>query len=305
MRAVLLRGVLDLALFILVAALALVHPELLGHGVFHGAGVLPAHLVVRNPPVLRCAFAVGCEFRFVVDLCLGVVVFHPAGVPQVPHVHVQPLEADAGGHDAVEFVGLDLGVEQAVAQRRAVDHLGLAAGYCTVALQGGEVAPDGGGEQVSGEVLSGQALQDGGALGLWRGLGLLQFLLGRLHSGLEGLQLRLADALDGQADGGLLACNEWVLGFVPVLLPIAGVASLPYGFAACAHAGAGGHGGAVQAQFGFEVDAAAQAGSPGGAAGAQDGQAVDEPQAAESAGVCAQASGAPMQGQMCGRRIHE
>ena len=114
-------------------------------------------------------------------------------------------------------------------------------------------------------MLACQALQDGGALGFWGGLGLLQFLLGGLHSGLEGLQLRLADALDGQADGRLLACDERVLGFVPVLLPIAGVASLPYGFAACAHAGAGGHGGAVQAQFGFEVDAAAQA--PGQLAG--------------------------------------
>ena len=165
----------------------------------------------------------------------------------MPYVHVQALEADAGGHDAVEFVGLDLGVEQAVAQRRAVNHLGLGTGDCAVALQGGEVAPDGGGEQVSGEVLACHALQDGGALGFWGGLGLFQLLFGRLHSGLEGLQLRLADALDGQADGGLLACDEWVLGFVPVLLPIAGVASLPYGFAACAHAGAGGHGGAVQA----------------------------------------------------------
>ena len=213
----------------------------------HCTGTLPPHLVVRNPPVLRCAFAVGGQFGFVVDLCLRIVVFHPPGVPQVPDVHVQPLEGNARGHDAVQLAGLDLGVEQAVAQRRAVNHLGLGTGDCAVALQGGEVAPDGGGEQVSGEVLACQALQDGGALGFWGGLGLLQFLLGGLHSGLEGLQLRLADALDGQADGGLLACDEWVLGFVPVLLPIAGVASLPYGFAACAHAGAGGHGGAVQA----------------------------------------------------------
>ena len=265
LRAVCLGGVLNLAVLVRVAALALVYPELLGHGVFHGAGVLAAHLVVRNPPVLRCCFAVGGQFGFVVDGGAGVVVFHPAGVPQVPHVHVQALEADARGHDAVELVGLDLGVEQAVAERRAVDHLGLGTGDCAVALQGGEVAPDGGGEQVSCEVVSGQALQDGGALGFWGGLGLFQLLFGGLHSGLEGLQLRLADALDGQADGRLLACDERVLGFVPVLLPIAGVASLPYGFAACAHAGAGGHGGAVQAQFGFEVDAAAQA--PGQLAG--------------------------------------
>ena len=256
MRAVLLRGVLDLALFVRVPALALVYPELLGHGVFHGAGVLAAHLVVRNPPVLRCAFAVLGQFGFVVDGGAGVVVFHPAGVPQVPHVHVQALEADARGHDAVELVGLDLGVEQAVAERRAVDHLGLGTGDCAVALQGGEVAPDGGGEQVSGEVLACQALQDGGALGFWGGLGLFQLGFGLLHSGLEGLQLRLADALDGQADGRLLACDERVLGFVPVLLPIAGEAAQAYGFAACAHAGAGGCGLAVHAQFVLEVDAA-------------------------------------------------
>ena len=197
LRAVGLARVLDLALFVFIPALAFVHPELFWHRVFHRAVVLPPQLVVRNPPVLRCAFAIGGQFRFGVDRTLRVVVFHPADAAQVPYVHVQALEADAGGHDAVEFVGLDLGVEQAVAQRRAVDHLGLAAGYCAVALQGGEVAPDGGGEQVSGEVLACQALQDGGALGFWRGLGLLQFLLGRLHSGLEGLQLRLADALDG------------------------------------------------------------------------------------------------------------
>ena len=105
-------------------------------------------------------------------------------------------------------------------------------------------------------MLACQALQDGGALGFWGGLGLLQFLLGGLHSGLEGLQLRLADALDGQADGRLLACDERVLGFVPVLLPIAGEAAQAYGFAACAHAGAGGCGLAVHAQFVLEVDAA-------------------------------------------------
>ena len=61
LRAVCLGGVLDLAVLVRVAALALVYPELLGHGVFHGAGVLAAHLVVRNPPVLRCRFAVGAQ----------------------------------------------------------------------------------------------------------------------------------------------------------------------------------------------------------------------------------------------------
>ena len=222
----------------------------------HCTGMLAAHPVIGNPSVLRRTLAVGSEFRFVVDRASWIIVFHPPHVPQVPHVHVQALEADARGHDAVELVGLDLGVEQAVAERRAVDHLGLGTGDCAVALQGGEVAPDGGGEQVSCQVVSGQALQDGGALGFWGGLGLFQLGFGLLHSGLEGLQLRLADALDGQADGRLLACDERVLGFVPVLLPIAGEAAQAYGFAACAHAGAGGCGLAVHAQFVLEVDAA-------------------------------------------------
>ena len=114
----------------------------------HCTGTLPPHLVVRNPPVLRCAFTVGREFGFVVDGGAGVVVFHPAGVPQVPDVHVQPLEGNARVHNAVQLVGLDLGVEQAVAQRRAVDHLGLGTGDCAVALQGRKVAPQGGGKVI-------------------------------------------------------------------------------------------------------------------------------------------------------------
>ena len=114
----------------------------------HCTGTLPPHLVVRNPPVLRCAFAVGGQFGFVVDGGAGVVVFHPPGVPQVAYVHVQPLEGNAGGHDAVQLARLDLGVEQAVAQRRAVNHLGLGTGDCAVALQGRKVAPQGGGKVI-------------------------------------------------------------------------------------------------------------------------------------------------------------
>ncbi|MNV40186.1 hypothetical protein D3C71_1317870 [compost metagenome] len=129
MRAVCLAGVLDLALFVGAPALALVHPELLWHRVLHGAAVLPPQLVVRNPPVLRCSFAVLGQFGFGVDCRLGIIVLRPANVPQVPDVHVQPLEGDARGDDAVQLVGPDLGVEQAVAERWAVDHLRLAAGY--------------------------------------------------------------------------------------------------------------------------------------------------------------------------------
>ena len=174
----------------------------------------------------------------------------------MPDVHVQPLEADAGGDNAIQLVGPHLGVEQAVAERWPVKHLGLGAGNGAVALQAGEVAPHGGGEQVSREVLSCHALQDGSPLAFGGGLGLLQFLLGGLHSRFELAELGLADALDGEAQRRLLARDELVLGFVPVLLPIAGEAAQAYGFAACAHAGAGGCGLAVHAQFVLEVDAA-------------------------------------------------
>ena len=79
--------------------------------------------------VLRCSFAVLGQFGFGVDCRLGIIVLRPANVPQVPDVHVQPLEGDARGDDAEQLVGPDLGVEQAVAERWAVDHLRLAAGY--------------------------------------------------------------------------------------------------------------------------------------------------------------------------------
>ena len=87
-----LGRVLDLALFILVPALALVHPELFRHCVFHGAVVLPPHLVVRDPPVLRCTSAVAGQFGFGVDRALRAVVFYPTDAAQVPYVHVQALE---------------------------------------------------------------------------------------------------------------------------------------------------------------------------------------------------------------------
>ena len=141
MRTVCHRGVFDGAGFVGIAALALVHPELFGHCVFHGAVVLPPHLVVRDPPVLRCAFAIAGQFRFGVDRTLRVVVFHPTDAAQVPYVHVQPLEGDACGDDAVELVGAYLGVEQAVAERWTIKHLCLAACDGTVALYCCVVAP--------------------------------------------------------------------------------------------------------------------------------------------------------------------
>ena len=94
---------------------------------FHGAGVLPAHLVVGDPAVLRGGLAVLGEFGLVVDGAGGVVVFDPADVPQMPHVHVQPVHSEAGGDDAVQLVGVALGVEQAVAQGGGVKYACLAA----------------------------------------------------------------------------------------------------------------------------------------------------------------------------------
>ena len=205
LRAVGHRGVLDLTLFVRVPALALVHPELFWHSVFHRAVVLASQFVVRNPPVLCGAFAVGGQFRFGVDRALRVVVFHPTDAAQVPYVHIQALEGDARGHDAVEFVGPYLGVEQAVAERWAVKHLGLTRCNDCVALYCCVVAPQGGGEQVSGEVVARQALQEGGTLGFWSSLRLFQLLFCGLHSGFEGGELGLADALDAQPQGGLRA----------------------------------------------------------------------------------------------------
>ena len=92
---------------------------------FHGTGVLPAHLVVGNPAVLRGGLAVLGEFGLVVDGAGGVVVFDPADVPQMPHVHVHALNGEAGGDDAVQLVGVALGVEQAVAQGGGVKGLRL------------------------------------------------------------------------------------------------------------------------------------------------------------------------------------
>ena len=126
---------------------------------FQCASRLPAHLVVGNPAVLGGGLAVGGEFRFVVNGGLRVVVGHPADVANMTYVHVQALEADAGGDDAVELVGPHLGVEQAVLQAGQVDDAGLAASNGAVALQAGEVAPDRGGEKVAGELFAGEVFQ--------------------------------------------------------------------------------------------------------------------------------------------------
>jgi len=97
LRAVCLGGVLDLALFVRIPALALVHPELLRYRVFHGAAVLPAQFVIRNPAVLRCRFAVGCEFGLVVDSSAGIIVSYPAAGARCPCSGPGPFSAGVAG----------------------------------------------------------------------------------------------------------------------------------------------------------------------------------------------------------------
>ena len=118
-----------------------------------GAGVLASLFVVGNPFVL-------------------VVGFVPSYMPQVADVHIQAFEADAGGENAVGLVGLGYGVKQAVGQGRSVVDLGLAFCDDAVVLYVGKVAPNSGGEHVAGEVFAGHAVEDGGLLVLWGGLGL-------------------------------------------------------------------------------------------------------------------------------------
>lgn len=127
-------GVLDLAVFIGVAALAFINPELLRYGVLHGAGISAPHFVVGDPAVLGSAFAVFGEFGGGVDSTLRVVVFDPADMAQMTHIQVESLGGDASGDNAVELVGFDLGVKQAIAESRSIEHGSLAAGDNTVAL---------------------------------------------------------------------------------------------------------------------------------------------------------------------------
>ena len=180
-------------------------------------------------------------------------------MPQVPDVHVQPLERDARGHDAVQLVGFDLRVEQPVAEGRPVEHLGLDGGDGSVALQAGEVAPERRRQHVSRQVFPGQVLQDRRSLAFRCRLGLFQLGLGLLHSGFERFHLHLADALDGEAQRRLLPRDELVLRFVPLLAAVAGEAPLAYGFAARSHGLARGDCLAFHADFRPEPDAARQA----------------------------------------------
>ena len=103
-----------------------------------------------------------------------------------------------------------------------------------------------------------QALQEGGTLGFWSSLRLFQLLFCGLHSGFKGGELGLADALDAQPQGGLLACDEGVCGFVPVATAVFGEGACAHGFAACSHAGAFGFDFSIHQDLRFEADAAGQ-----------------------------------------------
>ena len=114
-------------------------------------------------------------------------------------VHHHALELHSGGELAVEFARRSQGVEEAVAHAGAVEHCGLGAGQKALALQGGEVAPDVGGEHVPGEVFGGEALEDGGALVLGGSLGGFEFLLRFFQARLQGVELGFAHALHAEA----------------------------------------------------------------------------------------------------------
>ena len=212
-----MRGVLDRAVDVGIATGVAVVPELFEHAVFHRAGVLAAHLVVGDPAILRSGFAVGAEVGIVVDGGVWIVVLHPAQVTEVADVDVEALEVDAGGDDSIEFSGLYLGVHEAVAEAGQVYGFGLAGGDGAVALHAGEVAPGGGGEHVAGEVFASDAAENRFALVLRCDLGAFERGFRLLHSGFERFELFGADALDADADGGLLADDELILRFVPLV----------------------------------------------------------------------------------------
>ncbi|MNY58159.1 hypothetical protein D3C86_1944640 [compost metagenome] len=99
------------------------------------------------------------------------------------NVHVHPGEGHFSDHTpAVD--GVCHGVEQAVGQAGVFDHLGLVLAQAVVAFSCSEPAPDHGGEQVTGDLFSGQVLY---VVGLKLGFGVRQPCL-------EGVQLFGTDA---------------------------------------------------------------------------------------------------------------
>ena len=156
-------------------------------------------------------------------------------MPQVPNVHVQALVRNTGGDNPVQFVGPHLGMEQAVAQSRCIEHSGLPACHDAITLQTSKVAPDGCREQIARQVIARDALQDPRSLALGCGLRPLQGGPGGLHALFEDVELALADTLDAQAQCGLLADDELILGFVPLACAVSGEATNGHGFVANPH----------------------------------------------------------------------
>ena len=74
-----------------------------------------------------------------------------------------------------------------------------------MALQAGEPAPHGGGEEIPRDVFACHAAEDRLPLVLRGGLGAFELGFGLLHSRFERFELFGADALDADTDGGLLA----------------------------------------------------------------------------------------------------
>lgn len=78
--------------------------------------VLAFALVIGNPAVLCGGFAILCQFGFVVNRAAGVVVLNPADASDMADIHIEALKADAGGDEAIQLSGFDLGIKQAVLQ---------------------------------------------------------------------------------------------------------------------------------------------------------------------------------------------
>ena len=91
-----------------------------------------------------------------------------------------------------------------------------------MALQAGEPAPHGGGEEIPRDVFACHAAEDRLPPVLRGGLGAFERGFGLLHSALERFELFGADALDADTDRGLLADNELILRFVPLAAAVLG-----------------------------------------------------------------------------------
>ena len=76
-----------------------------------------------------------------------------------------------------------------------------------------------------------------------------------LHACFERFELFGADALDADADGGLLADDELILRFVPLIGAVLGEGAGADRFGADPQGAAAGDELAVEAQFGFEMNA--------------------------------------------------